>query len=97
VILFLYTNLLDDPDLQYYLGGYAFIGVFCLNVSVNLLSIFISGILTAFRSIRYRYLWLRYRLRRVVMSERKKQGASYIARHASRGGAGEETEDWTIR
>jgi len=51
-LTFVFTDFVDNSYFKYYVGGYSFIILLSLNVSVNLSTILLSSVITAFKQVR---------------------------------------------
>jgi hypothetical protein len=49
---FVFTDFVDSSNIKYYFGGYSFILLLCINVSINLISILLSCVFTAYKQVR---------------------------------------------
>ncbi len=64
-MLIWFTDFVDDDltDFKYTIGGYSFIGIFTFNFVVNFAVIFFQLVLLVIKVIKYRYHWLKYKLK----------------------------------
>jgi hypothetical protein len=59
-ILFSFTDTVSEPTFKYYISGYAFIGIFGMNVAINILCILYQAIRTLVKNVRYRVRLCKY-------------------------------------
>ena len=59
-ILFSFTDTVSEPTFKYYISGYAFIGIFGMNVAVNMLCILYQAIRTLVKNVRYKVRLCKY-------------------------------------
>jgi hypothetical protein len=53
-LTFIFTDFVDNPTIKYYFGGYSFILLLSINISINLLSILISCTVSTFKQVRWK-------------------------------------------
>jgi hypothetical protein len=63
LVSFAFTNVSDEVDISYFVGGYGFIGLFSFNVAVNFTYILGQTLRTAFLQLRYKLRVLIYKIK----------------------------------
>lgn len=66
ILLLLQTQFVADDDIQYYLGGYSFIGIICMNVLVNVLFMVKNAVIGLYKTLRIKLIWGIYKVKKCL-------------------------------